>query len=103
MNVKELRAICKHLKIRGYSRWSKAEMESAIYIKSVFNWYNPKAKDKAFIAQLIESGMTFDETRDLVGQQSSNLFDDYDDIMPNCSIEIKNEDLEDAELNIQHL
>lgn len=65
MNVKELRAICKHLKIRGYSRWSKAEMEVAIAIKSVSNW--------------------------------------YDDIMPNCSIEIKNEDLEDAELNIQHL
>ena len=29
MNVKELRARCRELNIKGYSRWTKAELESA--------------------------------------------------------------------------
>jgi hypothetical protein len=40
MNVKQLRQSCKELNIRGYSKWSKAELESAIYLKQVANWYN---------------------------------------------------------------
>lgn len=39
MNVKQLRQSCKELQIRGYSRMNKAQLESAIYIKSVSNWY----------------------------------------------------------------
>ena len=44
MNVKELRARCRELNIKGYSRWTKAELESAIYIKSVSNWYTDICK-----------------------------------------------------------
>ena len=40
MNCKQLRERCKELKIRGYSKFNKAELESAIYIKSISNWYD---------------------------------------------------------------
>lgn len=40
MNVKQLRQACKELNIRGYSKMTKAELESAIYLKQVDNWYN---------------------------------------------------------------
>ena len=45
MNVKELRARCRELNIKGYSRWTKTELESAIYIKSVSNWYTDICKN----------------------------------------------------------
>ena len=45
MNVKELRARCRELNIKGYSRWTKAELESAIFIKSVSNWYTDICKN----------------------------------------------------------
>ena len=45
--------------------------------------YNPKAKNKAYIAKLLKSGMTLDDIRDLVGQQSANLFDDYNEVVAN--------------------
>lgn len=40
MNCKQLRERCKELKIRGYSKFNKAELESAIYIKQISNWYD---------------------------------------------------------------
>lgn len=40
MNVKELRQQCKELKIKGFSKMTKAELESAIYLKQVSNWYS---------------------------------------------------------------
>lgn len=40
MNCKQLRERCKELKIRGYSKFNKAELQSAIYIKSIANWYD---------------------------------------------------------------
>ena len=45
--------------------------------------YNPKAKNKAYIAKLLKSGMTFDDIRDSVGLQSANLFDDYNEVVAN--------------------
>ena len=45
MNVKELRARCRELNIKGYSRWTKTELESAIYIKEVSNWYTDICKN----------------------------------------------------------
>ena len=45
MNVKELRARCRELNIKGYSRWTKDELESAIYIKSVSDWYSDICKN----------------------------------------------------------
>ena len=45
MNIKELRARCRELNIKGYSRWTKTELESAIYIKSVSNWYTDICKN----------------------------------------------------------
>ena len=40
MKVKELRQTCKELNVRGYSKMTKAELESAIYLKQVSNWYS---------------------------------------------------------------
>ena len=45
MNVKQLRQTCRELNIRGYSKMTKAELESAIYIKSVSNWYTDICKN----------------------------------------------------------
>ena len=45
MNVKQLRQTCRELNIKGYSRWTKAELESAIFIKSVSNWYTDICKN----------------------------------------------------------
>ena len=45
MNVKQLRQTCKELNIRGYSKMTKDELESAIYIKSVSNWYTDICKN----------------------------------------------------------
>jgi hypothetical protein len=45
MNIKELRARCRELDIKGYSRWTKTELESAIYIKEVSNWYTDICKN----------------------------------------------------------
>ena len=45
MNIKELRARCRELNIKGYSRWTKTELESAINIKSVSNWYTDICKN----------------------------------------------------------
>jgi hypothetical protein len=44
MNCKELRMRCKELQIRGYSKFTKAEMESAIYLKQVSDWYDDLVK-----------------------------------------------------------
>jgi hypothetical protein len=49
MNCKQLRERCKELKIRGYSRFNKAELESAIYIKSIYNWYDDIIMDSIII------------------------------------------------------
>lgn len=40
MNCKELKAQCKELKIRGYSKMTKAELENVIYLKQISNWYD---------------------------------------------------------------
>ena len=45
MNVKQLRQTCRELNIRGYSKMTKAELESAIFIKSVSNWYTDICKN----------------------------------------------------------
>ena len=40
MKVEELRLQCKQLNIRGYSKMNKAQLESAIYIKQISDWYD---------------------------------------------------------------
>jgi hypothetical protein len=40
MNVRELKAKCKDLNIKGYSRMNKAQLQSVIYLKQISNWYD---------------------------------------------------------------
>jgi uncharacterized protein (UPF0254 family) len=40
MKVEELRLQCKQLNIRGYSKMNKAQLENAIYIKQISDWYD---------------------------------------------------------------
>jgi hypothetical protein len=56
MKVKELRQTCKELNVRGYSKMNKAELESAIYLKQVSNWY-----DDAIQGSIVIKDDSFDE------------------------------------------
>jgi hypothetical protein len=56
MKVKELRQTCKELNVRGYSKMNKAELESAIYLKQVSNWY-----DDAIQGSIVIEDDSFDE------------------------------------------
>lgn len=56
MNVKQLRQTCKELNVRGYSKMNKAELESAIYIKQIANWY-----DDAIQGSIVIKDDSFDE------------------------------------------
>ena len=51
--------------------------------------YNPRAKDKAFIAKHIQDGMTLDDIKSLVGQSSpsatQNLVNDFNEVSNNPS------------------
>ena len=40
MKVEELRLQCKQLNIRGYYKMNKAQLESAIYVKQISDWYD---------------------------------------------------------------